>query len=208
MIKKRNYQYEGTIYEGTITFKRIRHLILKMGKGENEILISAPYATLLRTVDSFVIKNLPKLLKKVNRVETPFGESYLYLLGNKQEFAGGEKEAHALWKKEGKPYLEERVRRYEGLMGIQKPYQVKMRNMKSRWGVNSKTAHALTFSDFLMCFTPEIIDSVVVHELCHHFHFDHSKEFYDLVFRYCPEYKKLHRCLTRRIYDGRNSLPR
>ena len=57
-----------------------------------------------------------------------------------------------------------------------------------------------------MCFPKEVIDTVVVHELCHHFRFDHSPKFYALVYTYCPEYKSLHRYLTKRIYEGPNHL--
>ena len=35
------------------------------------------------------------------------------------------------------------------------------------------------------------LDYVIVHELCHFIHFDHSKEFWNLVSKYCPNYKQL-----------------
>ena len=36
----------------------------------------------------------------------------------------------------------------------------------------------------------EVLDSVVVHELCHRRHMDHSKAFYDEVLKIFPDYKK------------------
>ena len=206
MDKLRDYIYQGVTYHATISFKRIRNLILKLGKKPYEIKVSAPYLTSLRSIDDFVIKHLPKLLSRVKPVAEPFGQGFIYLFGVRDEFEGGEKEAHALWKQKGLPYLEERVRHYESMMGIKEPYKVRMRKMTSRWGVNSKRTHSVTFSTFLMCFPKEVIDTVVVHELCHHFRFDHSPKFYALVYTYCPEYKSLHRYLTKRIYEGPNHL--
>ena len=37
---------------------------------------------------------------------------------------------------------------------------------------------------------PEILDSVVVHELCHRRHMNHSKEFYDEVLKLFPDYRR------------------
>jgi hypothetical protein len=43
-----------------------------------------------------------------------------------------------------------------------------------------------------MAAPPEVLDSVVVHELCHRLHMDHSKAFYADVCRVFPEYEKWH----------------
>ena len=42
---------------------------------------------------------------------------------------------------------------------------------------------------------PEVIDSVVVHELCHRKEMNHSKWFYDEVYRVYPEYDKWNKWL-------------
>ncbi|MBQ7243982.1 MAG: M48 family metallopeptidase, partial [Bacilli bacterium] len=59
-----------------------------------------------------------------------------------------------------------------------------------------------TFQCRLMAFHPSIIDSVVVHELAHHYQFDHSKKFYDIVYRYCPDYDKLRKKLIHDQFEG------
>ena len=41
-----------------------------------------------------------------------------------------------------------------------------------------------------MAAPPEVLDAVVVHELCHRLHMDHSKAFYAEVYRVYPEYDK------------------
>ena len=42
----------------------------------------------------------------------------------------------------------------------------------------------------------EVIDSVVVHELCHRKHMNHSPQFYAEIERVLPEYRKYHKWLT------------
>ena len=41
----------------------------------------------------------------------------------------------------------------------------------------------------------EILDSVVVHELCHRKHMNHSKEFYEEIYRVFPEYDRCNKWL-------------
>ncbi|MBR3738310.1 MAG: M48 family metallopeptidase, partial [Eubacterium sp.] len=53
----------------------------------------------------------------------------------------------------------------------------------------------LNFNCLLMLTPPEVIDSVVVHELCHRKEMNHSKEFYSEVLRVYPEYKKWNKWL-------------
>lgn len=65
---------------------------------------------------------------------------------------------------------------------------VKITNAKSRWGsCNGK--NNLSFSLRLVLAPVSVIDYVVVHELAHTLHHNHSKSFWREVSRYCPNYK-------------------
>ena len=79
-----------------------------------------------------------------------------------------------------------RVEYFAGLMGI-KYGRITIRNQKSRWGSCSGKGN-LNFNCLLVMTPPEVLDSVVVHELCHIIHHDHSKAFYDTVYKVFPEY--------------------
>ena len=47
------------------------------------------------------------------------------------------------------------------------------------------------FQESILFFLPEhLMDYVVVHELAHRIHMNHSKDFWKVVATYCPEYKK------------------
>lgn len=75
-----------------------------------------------------------------------------------------------------------RVEYYAHLMGAQ--YSgVSVTGAKKRWG-SCSAKNSLHFSFLLAEKPPEFIDSVVIHELCHTFHHDHSPAFWQMVQRY------------------------
>ena len=55
-----------------------------------------------------------------------------------------------------------------------------------------------------MLMPPEVIDSIVVHELCHRIHLNHSKAFYAEVLRVYPDYYKWHKWLKDNGIDNGN----
>jgi len=68
---------------------------------------------------------------------------------------------------------------------------LKIRDMKTRWGVYNRLRHTITLNSRLIEFDIEKIDYVIIHELSHILHFNHSKSFWNLVSKYCNNYKKI-----------------
>ena len=83
-------------------------------------------------------------------------------------------------------------------MGVARPTAMRFRMMTSRWGSNSSRTNALTFNSRLVGFPREVIKHVVLHELCHYIHHDHSKAFYALLDSVDPKRREHERCLGRR----------
>lgn len=85
--------------------------------------------------------------------------------------------------------------RYEFICGIFDENisipKLKIRTMKTRWGVYNKANHSITLNSHLIEYDIEKLDYVIIHELSHIIHFDHSKSFWQLVLKYCPNYKKI-----------------
>lgn len=67
--------------------------------------------------------------------------------------------------------------------------RITIRNQRSRWGSCSGKGN-LNFNCLLMLMPPEIIDYVVVHELCHRREMNHSADFWRLVEDVLPDYKR------------------
>lgn len=72
---------------------------------------------------------------------------------------------------------------------------ITVRDQKSRWGSCSSRG-TLSFNYRLIFAPPVVLDYVVVHELCHLTHMNHSKDFWNMVASVMPDYK-LHRAWLR-----------
>ena len=83
--------------------------------------------------------------------------------------------------------IPERVAHYAPLVGVTYS-RITIRNQRSKWGSCSSKG-GLNFNCLLMLAPPEVRDSVVVHELCHRKHMNHSSAFYEEVLRVLPDYK-------------------
>ena len=74
-------------------------------------------------------------------------------------------------------------------------YKLKIRKMKTRWGVCNRRSKTITLNLNLIHYNIECLEYVIVHELAHLIHFDHSKKFWDLVEKYKKDYKKIRKQL-------------
>ena len=66
--------------------------------------------------------------------------------------------------------------------------------MKTRWGVCSKKGY-ITLNANLIKYDIKALDYVIIHELSHYVHFNHSKEFWKLVEKNYPNYKECKKIL-------------
>lgn len=91
-------------------------------------------------------------------------------------------------KQQGSRYILQRLQVFGQKMNIQFE-KVVFREQKSRWGSCSHRGN-LNFNWRLVHAPEEVIDYVIVHELAHRVHFNHSPGFWKLVERFAPEYRK------------------
>ena len=89
--------------------------------------------------------------------------------------------------------IPERVRYYAPIVGVTYG-RITIRNQRTRWGSCSSKGN-LNFNCLLMLAPPEVLDSVVVHELCHRKEMNHSSKFYAEVYKAFPEYDKWNKWL-------------
>ena len=193
------YKVNGNEYPVHIIYKRIKNIHFRFIDGA--FVVSCNRYTLKKQIVSGLEKYGESLIKRSTKPQAR-GEDYIYLLGVKINihnygeinFNDGSKISYSskedLDKKLKKYFLSfitRRVEYYTKIMGVPL-YKVTVKDMKSRFGSNSKYTKSLHFSTILMHYSLPIIDSVVVHELAHILVYDHSKKFYDVVYKYCPDY--------------------
>ncbi len=106
----------------------------------------------------------------------------------KKEIKEYTKEDIAYLRAKAKEVIPLKVEYYSKIMQL-KPASVKINSAKTRYGSCSGTNN-LNFSLYLMDKDDRFIDYVVVHELAHIKHHNHSKEFYKLIEKFMPDYKE------------------
>ena len=89
--------------------------------------------------------------------------------------------------------IPERVEYFAKVIGVTYG-KITVRNQKTRWGSCSSKGN-LNFNCLLMLAPPEVLDYVVVHELCHRKQMNHSKAFWLEVEKVLPNYKEVRRWL-------------
>lgn len=82
-----------------------------------------------------------------------------------------------------------------------KKYELKVLNKKSAWGTNYVNKALITFSKYLILFNINIIEYVVIHELVHFLHQNHSKKFWEKINLFCLNYKEKIKALNEHIFD-------
>ena len=96
------------------------------------------------------------------------------------------------YKKETKRIFKEELDKIYNLFEENIPYpNLRIRKMTTRWGVCNKNSKTITLNSELIKYSIDKLDYVIVHELSHFIHFNHSTSFWCLVSKYCPDYKKI-----------------
>ena len=115
-----------------------------------------------------------------------------------------------------KEHIPERVAYFAPAVGV-KYGKITIRKQRSRWG-SCSSAGNLSFNALLMLAPPEVLDGVVVHELCHTLHknhgakfhlkqMNHSAAFYREVSRILPDYKERNKWLKENGHTLLERLP-
>ena len=86
-----------------------------------------------------------------------------------------------------------RVDHYAKMVGAE-PVMIKVRRYKARWG-SCNSRGEVTFNWLIMVAPTVVVNYVVVHELCHLLHLNHSPNFWETVERTMPDYRQHRRWL-------------
>lgn len=143
---------------------------------EAKVLVRAPMRLSQREIDRFV--------------ETKRGWILSHLERQQQRLSAHPEPDEAMWKQwriQAEQYIPHAAEHYSRLMGVS-PTAIRYSRAKTRFG-SCSAKNAVTFSLRLMDYPLQAVDYVVVHELAHIRHKNHSRAFYDFVAQVMPDYK-------------------
>ena len=169
--------------------KNIKHVYLRV-LNPNLIQIKTNiYYTLLDARD-LIEKKMTWIENTIIRLEEKNinDDEFLYLGERKKIEDFKIKNIDSFYKKEILKYLPDLVQEYSIKMNLI-PTSISYRKNKRTWG-SCNYKNGLNFNILLMKFPIELMEYVIIHELAHIQHKNHSKNFWDLVESYCPDYKK------------------
>lgn len=112
----------------------------------------------------------------------------LVVLTARTDSAAVESAVRGWYLQQARQVIGNRVQHYRQFMG-EEVTAIRIKDVKSRWGSCSSKRN-LNFNWRLVMAPMEVLDYVVVHELCHLKEMNHSGAFWELVEAVLPEYKK------------------
>ena len=164
----------------------------------NEVIIRAPMRMKEKEIEKFVeskrnwiekhLKSLSEKQKSLENIE-PYSDEEI-----------------SSFVKKAKEIIPNKVEFYADKIGVTYN-RITIRCQRTRWGSCSSKGN-LNFNCLLVLLPDEIIDSVIVHELCHRKHMNHSAKFYEEVEKVFPEYRKCHEWLNRNGSKYMSRIPR
>ena len=202
-----DYKLDGEKYNVLVVKKSNKNTYIKI-KDDMTIYVTTNYLTSKREVKIILDNEKDFLRKALSRVKKKLEkEELFYYLGKKYDiikvpfenievsdgkiFVKDEKTLEKWLKKEIKRIFSERLEYNYNLFDEDIPFpKLKIRSMKTRWGVCNKRDNSVTLNSKLIKYSIHEIDYVIIHELSHFVHFDHSREFWETVRIYMPDYKK------------------
>ena len=200
------YQLDNEEYTVEITRKANKNTYIRF-KDDKIVVTTSYFVTnrqILKMLDEhqdFLRKNVKKMSKKKeNDGKTIIlGEKYdIIIMNNMQEIDYQNKKIYvdsiskcdSLLKKEMQKLFEARLKyNYDLFEERIKFPSLRIRKMKTRWGVCNRRDTRVTLNSELFKYGIEELDYVIIHELSHLVFFNHSKDFWNLVSKYCPNYK-------------------
>lgn len=206
-----NYIIDGQLFKVEIVKKNNKNTYIRV-KPDLTIYVTTNYFVTKKEIEKILNENIDYLKKMINKsLSNQEKQNKFYYLGKEYQviymdtdteiydnkiFTKDLKTLNKWLKKQITNLYQERVNYLYNKFQEKIPYpKIKVRKMKTRWGVCNKRDLSITLNTELIKYEIECLDYVIVHELTHFIHFNHSKSFWNTVEKYYPNYKQVRKRL-------------
>ncbi len=201
-------EYNNKLYDVIIEKKNIKNMYLRV-KEDLKIYVSCNRFVSMKQVEKMIKENYKSICKMIDRQEyLSKKNNEFYYLGKKYDivyldtnsiiiedntiYVKNDKELDKWYQKQIKEIFSNRLEECINKFKMKLPkVNLKIRVMKTRWGVCNRSNNNVTLNSNLIKYDIDVIDYVIFHELSHFIHPNHSKNFWNLVSVYVPNYKQL-----------------
>ena len=202
------YVIDGIEYDVILVKKNNKNTYIRV-KEDGKIYITTNYLVSKNYIKQLLDNNYQTIKKMIerNNIKQERNKSF-YFLGKKYDiiivptfeiditedkiFVKSEDYLNKWLKKQIEKIYKERLDYIYNLYQEKIPYpKLRIRKMSTRWGVCNRSNNVVTLNSELIKYGIKQIDYVIVHELSHFIHPNHSSNFWKLVSKYCPNYKEI-----------------
>lgn len=200
------FKYNNKDYEIIIEKKNNKNTYIRVTQ-DLKIYVTTNYLTSTKSILKLINDNESSIIKMINiREKKNEKESNFYLLGKEYDLVKcnimnkiniSDNKIYYKTESSLNKYIRDLAyqiytERLDYWMNIIKgiPYPIlNIKKMTRKWGYCNKSKKLICLNLNLIKYSIDEIDYVIVHELCHFIHFDHSKKFWECVSEYKPNYK-------------------
>ncbi len=201
-------QIDNNIYPIVIERKKSNKNTYIRVKKDMTIQVTTNYFTSQKAITKLIEENTDKIEKMINQQKTKnenntgffyLGKKYdvVYVeycdisLGESKVFLNKKLDIDKWYKKQAQVIFKDHLDNIYHRFSKRIPYpDLRIRKMTTRWGVCNVKTKTVTLNLELIKRDTKYLDYVIVHELSHLIHANHSSKFWDLVEENMPDYKK------------------
>ena len=200
--------YDGRDYDIVIEKKKGQKNTYIRVKKDLKVTVTTNYFTTNKFIENLIRDNYDRICKMIDFQEVKvknntgfnyLGRKYVVVYCDRDDiefidnkvYMSHDFDIDKWYKKQAKKLFLERLNYYYDNFTRKIPYpKLRIRKMTSRWGVCNVNSHIITLNLELMKRDTKYLDYVIVHELSHLIHGDHSNRFWALVEDNMSDYKK------------------
>ncbi len=201
-----NIQLNDYLIEVVIVRKNNKNIYLRV-KEDLKLYVTCHPLVSKKEILNLIQANQKSILKMYeNMLNTKAYNNDFYYLGDKYEviydeslktpeikgnslFVKDTKMLDKFWQNECQRIFKRRVNDLKILFPNLPDFSIRIRKMKTRWGVCNRSNNTVTLNSELLKKDVSLLDYVIIHELCHFKHPNHSAAFWQEVSKYYPYYK-------------------